>query len=201
MKKTIKRTTKTVLGIAGVLLLTVSYAAMAGEVTTDSARELKPPFSGPANVKFAERLWTALSNSRLVGPNTIVSYPYEGAPPHGDALELLQSKVTVDGRSGIAIVKKNYRAQGDEEETEDSIFADRTGMLLSVTVMFKRESGYDPDDGNWFWAKYKPDGSLEANPKGMKLAGRVAKGADQGCIACHRNAEGGDFVYSHDQFR
>ncbi len=30
------------------------------------------------------------------------------------------------------------------------------------------------------------------NPKGMKLAGRVAKGMDQGCIACHRSVGGDD---------
>lgn len=34
----------------------------------------------------------------------------------------------------------------------------------------------------------------------MALAGRVAKGADQGCIACHQTAEGGDYVYTHDRF-
>jgi hypothetical protein len=55
--------------------------------------------------------------------------------------------------------------------------------LGAITVMYQRKEGYDPENNNWFWAKYKPDGSLDKNPKGMALAGRVAKGMPQGCIA------------------
>ena len=36
------------------------------------------------------------------------------------------------------------------------------------------------------------------NPKGMSLAGRVAKGMPAGCIACHSNAGGGDFLFIND---
>ena len=67
--------------------------------------------------------------------------------------------------------------------------------LAAITVMFKREDGYDAENKNWFWAKYLPDGSLDKNPKGMQLAGRVAKGnASGGCIACH-SAEA-DYLYT-----
>ena len=66
--------------------------------------------------------------------------------------------------------------------------------------MFRREKGYDADNKDWFWAKYKPDGSLDTNPKGMQLAGRVAKGAAQGCIACHKAAPGGDLVFNNDRY-
>ena len=62
-----------------------------------------------------------------------------------------------------------------------------------------REAGYDDDNENWFWAKYLPDGSLDKNPKGMELAGRVAKGADMGCIACHSAAPGDDYLYVNDR--
>ena len=34
-----------------------------------------------------------------------------------------------------------------------------------------------------------PDGTLDQNPAGMQLAGRVAKGADAGCIACHSGSD------------
>ena len=50
----------------------------------------------------------------------------------------------------------------------------------------------------WFWAKYKKDGSIDKNPKGAKLAGRVAKGKDAGCIACHQGAPGEDMVFAFD---
>jgi hypothetical protein len=35
-------------------------------------------------------------------------------------------------------------------------------------------------------------------PDGMQLAGRVAKGADEGCIACHTGAAGDDYVFTFD---
>jgi hypothetical protein len=36
------------------------------------------------------------------------------------------------------------------------------------------------------------------NPKGMQLAGRVAKDMKGGCISCHLSAEGGDYLYFND---
>ena len=72
----------------------------------------------------------------------------------------------------------------------------RNTWLKAVTVMFKRENGYDADNQNWFWAKYKPNGSLHSNPKKMLLAGRVAKGKPAGCISCHRAAPGGDYLFN-----
>ncbi|MCB1809044.1 MAG: hypothetical protein KDJ99_28985, partial [Candidatus Competibacteraceae bacterium] len=61
--------------------------------------------------------------------------------------------------------------------------------------MYQRP-GYDPDNNDWFWARYLPDGSLDKNAEGIALAGRVAK-ADPpgGCIACHTAAPGGDLVF------
>jgi len=35
----------------------------------------------------------------------------------------------------------------------------------------------------------------------MKLAGRVAKGAPTGCIACHKAAPGGDYIFNHDRYK
>ena len=64
--------------------------------------------------------------------------------------------------------------------------------------MFQRAEGYDPENQNWYWAKYLADGSLDRNEQGMQLAGRVAKGADQGCIACHSGAPGDDYLYTFD---
>jgi cytochrome c peroxidase len=43
-----------------------------------------------------------------------------------------------------------------------------------------------------------PDGSLDENDNGMAMAGRVAKGADKGCIACHAKAKGDDYVFTND---
>ena len=156
-----------------------------------------PPFGGPDDAAYAAKLWTAMTKARLVGPNTIVSFPYKGRPPHGNFLEMMSSKVTVGGTTGAVVVKKNFRGKATPKE----ILANHKKFLKSITVMFKREAGYDPKDQDWFWVKYAPDGSLLKNKKGMMLAGRVAKGKSKGCIACHSVAPGRDFLYNPVQLQ
>jgi len=173
--------------------ITTTLVACASYATSTQVAA-QPPFGGPADTAYATGLWNALAAANFVGPDTIVTYPYEGTPPHGDVLELIQGTVAVNGDSGVVLVKKNY--YGKDIDDED-VLADPGKYLKSITVMFKRP-GYDPDNQDWFWVKYAPDGSLKTNPKGMKLAGRVAKGKSKGCIACHQSAPGNDYVYSHD---
>ncbi|MFP4639724.1 MAG: cytochrome P460 family protein [Guyparkeria sp.] len=176
--------------------------AVADEVTVsdDSRMETDPPFGGPMNVEYAQRLWDRLAGNQLVGPDAVRSYPYEGDHPHGQALEYLEAVITVDGHSGVAMVKNNYGGEGDDfEALKEGVLNDRMGTLSSVTVMFQREEGYDSDHDDWYWAKFQPDGQLEKNPDGVSLAGRVAKGASEGCIACHAAAPGDDYVFTHDR--
>jgi hypothetical protein len=71
--------------------------------------------------------------------------------------------------------------------------------LKVVSPMVQREADYDPENKNWFWAKYNADGSLSKNKKGVALAGRVAKGMDTGCIACHKSANDDDLYFSNDK--
>ena len=121
-----------------------------------------------------------------------------GTPPHGKVLETLHKQITVNGHTGMAIVKRNY---GGPDVSIGNVDANRAKYLKAVTVMYKREAGYDAEDKDWFWAKYTPDGGLHVKEKmGMKirLAGRVAKGKPEGCISCHQGAPGGDFVFAND---
>lgn len=180
----------------------VGGAAYAGEasVSDDSRLETQPPFGGPMNIEYAQVLWDRLKGNNLVGPESIRSYPYKGNHPHGQALEYLETTITVDNHEGVVMVKKNYAGEGDLDAIKASVLNEREKALASITVMFKRAEGYDPEHHDWYWAKYRPDGELEKNPKGMALAGRVAKGMNQGCIACHTAAPGKDFVYTHDRF-
>ena len=60
-----------------------------------------------------------------------------------------------------------------------------TGELKAITVMYKIK-GYNPDDGDWFWAKYSPEGKADK-------AGKPA-----GCIGCHGTRAKNDFVIVHD---
>ena len=105
----------------------------------------------------------------------------------------LESVITVYGVTGAVIVKKNYTADG---VTVDSVSNDPM-QQHDVTVMFHSEAGYDPDNNNWFWAKLSSEGTVLVGPPGP-LAGRVFKGMDAGCIACHSNAPGGDMVFIND---
>lgn len=159
---------------------------------------LSAPFGNEADVQDAKALWQVLKEERLVGPEMIHSTPYGGQHPHGAVLETLDTPVTVDGHTGEVIVKRNYGGSGVSKE---AVANQPQEYLKAITVMFKREQGYDEENQNWFWAKYLPDGSLDKNPKNMPLAGRVAKGASVGCIACHQAAPGDDYVYNFDRIR
>jgi len=155
------------------------------------------PFSGPASVAYAGKLWTALETANLVGPNALHSRPYQGLLPHGAISTNVESTLIIGDNTGPVIVKNNFAGDG---ATINSVSANPGRYFVDVTVMYKRE-GYDLDNNDWFWAKYLPDGSLVKDPRGMQLAGRVAKGTDAGCIACHTAAPGGDLVFSNDRYR
>ncbi len=175
------------LGTLGVGLLIGGQAALAQQA----------PFGGDEDVAYAEALWSALQEANLVGEGRTMSAPYTGQHPHGAILDTIDGEVTVDGTTGPVIVKRNYGGEGASKET---VWNAPDDYLGAVTVMFKRE-GYDPDNSDWFWVKYLPSGELDSNPAGVPLAGRVAKGMDQGCIACHAGAPGGDMVFGHDRIQ
>lgn len=149
---------------------------------------MKAPFGNPEDIAYAKKLWPKLHEAGYV---QVQGHLYVGGPPHGKVREVTEG--VVDGQ--LVIVKTNYGGQG---VTVDKVKADPKKYLKAVTVMAKRP-GYDPEDRDWFWIKYAPDGSVMSNPKGMKLAGRVAKGKPIGCISCHRSASGNDFVFSHNK--
>ena len=174
--------TLTVLGALGTLVSVFAGTAL-------SQKKMDTPFGGEKDVAFAKRLWSAMKTAHLVGADRINVRPFEGNEPHGAIQQVLDTKIRVQKRTARVIVKVNHMGDG---ANIDTVYANPNKYVAAYTVMFKKPAGYDPENKDWFWAKYKPDGSLDANPKGMKLAGRVAKGMDQGCIACHRSVGGDD---------
>ncbi len=151
------------------------------------------PFGGEDSVSDAADLWSVMRAEGMVGENAVVSKPYKGMPPHGMVLDTIEKDVTVNGHIGRVIIKRNYGGDGVDVA---KVAKNPKPWLKAVTVMFKREKGYDADNQDWFYAKYKPDGSLHTNPEKMLLAGRVAKGMPKGCIACHQAAPGGDYLFN-----
>ena len=151
------------------------------------------PFGSEDDAAYAALIWEAMGAANLVGENMIRSVPYDGVNPHGKMLETFYTVATIGAHTGNLIVKRNF---GPEGVTADEVLADPGKHLGAITVMFQREEGYDADNQNWFWVKFLPDGSIDMNPKGMMLAGMVAKGADVGCIACHSGEE--DYIFTSD---
>ena len=171
-----------------------AFAGLAGAIglAVTSANSQMAPFGGDEDIAYSQQLWSALADAKLVGDGAIRTKPYEGTEPHGFVLETLYSNVTVDGHAGTVIVKRNY---GPEGLTPEQVSDDPSKKPAAVTVMFFREKGYDDDNRNIFWVKYLADGSLDKNPQGMQLAGKIAKGMDAGCIACHSGADGDDYEF------
>ncbi|MCP3867903.1 MAG: cytochrome P460 family protein [Gammaproteobacteria bacterium] len=173
--------TKTMMAVSGALIFSASQAVMAGQ----------------EEVSYAGKLWSAMEKNNLVGANAIVSVPYTGVHPHGAILDTLDATTTVEGESGVVLIKRNY---GGEGVSKQAVANSPAKWLKAVTVMYKRE-GYDPETKDWFWVKYSPGGEVLKNPKGMPLAGKVGKGANAGCIACHKAAPGGDLVFNNDRYK
>lgn len=152
------------------------------------------------DIAYAKQLWSALKSQKLVGKNAEKVKPIVGAArPHGWILELLSKNITVGKHTGFVVVKKNYDGPGISVA---SVEANRAKYLSSITVMFQREKGYDEDNKNWFWVKYKPGGSLykkKMNTMEVPMAGRIVKGRTRdengGCIYCHSSAGGGDYIF------
>ncbi|MEW5744927.1 MAG: cytochrome P460 family protein [Nitrospirota bacterium] len=98
---------------------------------------------------------------------------YKGTEPHGVLLTTYVNEPalrSIGKKKGMAndaiIVKENYKS--DKE-------------LAALTVMYKVK-GYNPSAGNWFWAKYAPDGTVQAS-------GKV-----ESCIGCHAKNKAGDYI-------
>ncbi len=146
----------------------------------------EPAFGGPEDAAYAEKLWRQMEK---LGFNSTHGVLQPGESPHGDVIEIIEGMI---GSSKV-IVKRNYAGEGVSVE---AVEADRAMYLAAITVMAKRETGYDTDNLDWFWVKYDPDGAISANPQGRSLAGRVAKGMDTGCIACHQGAADSEMLFS-----
>ncbi len=179
------------LGKFALLIALVAFIALSSAWASEAkgkASMMKKPFGTAADVAYANNLWNKMEQ---LGYNSTPSVLFTGPPPHGQVIEVLEGKI--NGKR--IIVKRNYYGKGI---TPNAVKANRSKYLKAITIMAKR-SGYDPEDKNWFWVKYKPNGTIFKNKKGMPLAGRVAKGMKTGCIACHSLAPSGDMIYIHDK--
>lgn len=151
---------------------------------------IERPFGTSEDVAYGDKLWEKLEEK---GYNSTPSILFKGTTPHGQIVEVLEGKI--DGKP--VLVKRNYR--GENLNITD-VIQDRAKYLKAITVMNKREKGYDSENQNWFYAKYKADGSYFKKMGMIPVVGRVAKGIDnQNCISCHSTMP--DFRFVMDKSR
>jgi hypothetical protein len=103
---------------------------------------------------------------------------YEGTEPHGALLTTYLNPAAAQAAAsgagemppGAIVVKDNFMPDG---------------MFGASTVMYKIE-GYNPEAGDWWWAKFMPDGSVDMD--GM------AQGRVEMCIGCHAKGADNDYL-------
>ena len=99
-----------------------------------------------------------------------------GAAPHGRYHKVFVNKRGIYSpkppvQYGTIVVKENY-AESDAKD------------LKAITVMYKMKD-YNPEAGDWYWAKYMPNGEVEKY------------GRPQGCIDCHAGNADYDYIMVH----
>ena len=120
---------------------------------------------------------------------------YSGLEPHGMVLRVYANDVAVadveagngSHSEGAIIVKENHMP-GDVDVSsmeQQTPLPDFGGNLASITYMVKIP-GYNPDAGDWFWAKQQPDGTIDA------------AGKPEGCIGCHGQVSDNDYIFNVD---
>jgi len=128
----------------------------------------------------AQTVWTYITKT-----NPYTDWPpfpgheglYPGKSPHGAYLKLTVNKpallaiaaMQTDMPAGAILVKENY---AKDKKT-----------LVAVTLMYK-VSGYNPEGGDWFWAKYGAQGKV------------AAQGKVQSCIDCHRSVKDTGWIFT-----
>ena len=161
----------------------------------------QPNFAEMSDEEIANSVWEMIHDQAYAFTWNYETEPppgfYEGNEPHGLILRTFMNNIAfnaVQNRLGTfpgnsVIVKENHRTghmtSNDEEDAEND--GDRSvegfdGDLEAITLMVKLP-GYNPDAGDWFWAKYQADGSIDA------------AGKPEGCIGCHGGVADNDYVF------
>ncbi len=151
-----------VMGCALALVVAMAAPALAGAGM--------PPADGQA-------FWTYISKTNPYTKWTM--WPgkegmYEGKSPHGRYLKIFVNQPALQALKahkpmppGAIIVKENYK----DKKT-----------LAAITPMYKVK-GFNPQGGDWFWAKIS-DGKVLA-------AGKV-----RGCLKCHQAVQANDWIFT-----
>ena len=81
--------------------------------------------------------------------------------------------------TGTIFVKENYATNNGSP-----------GQPLTLTIMIKREKGYDPDMGDWQYIQSDVSGKIIFDGASNN------KRLYQACISCHANIKERDYIFS-----
>lgn len=126
--------------------------------------------------------WLKVNPETITGDSTgLLGRAHEGASGFREVYVNARGEDASNGSAalpypqGTVIVKESYAdSNGDK------------GRMSGLTIMAKRESGYDPENGNWEYLQVTPAGKIRAQ-------GRLS-----GCISCHAAAQN-DFVFTDNR--
>ena len=97
-----------------------------------------------------------------------------GQAPHGVYHKIYINKVLIDALPVSNLISPEGTIIVKENLTNDKV-------VDSITVMVKVKD-YNPEVGDWFWAKYSPQGEV------------LAEGTPKGCISCHEGMDRNDYI-------
>ena len=162
--------------------------AVSGSGTTTTAPAQASGTTVAAKKSYEMQLWDYLQAAKYQNWAPVPGKSdgnYEGQSPHGAFLKMYLNRRAAGNPktlpNGSLVIKENYGKDGK--------------TLMAITVMV-RAKGYNPSAGDWYWIKYRPDGTVDQmeTPMGkMALAGKP-----KGCIECHGGADGEDFLFFND---
>jgi hypothetical protein len=156
-----KRTAVLAAALLAVLMVLVSGVALSSDMPGESPEALwtyitvTSPYMG----------WAQWPEHKGLKPGRSPHGPLNAVYVNGPMLE---SKRT-PAKYGSIIVKAGYS---------------QNKRLRAITVMYKLE-GYNPTAGDWFFAKYSPDG--KPGPYGKP----------KGCVGCHSAKADNDYIFIH----
>lgn len=108
---------------------------------------------------------------------------YPGRDPHGAFLNNYVNNIAAKSIAAATDPTAQHGMADGSIVVNENYGPDKT--LATLTVMY-RVQNFNHAAGDWFWAKYEPDGTVDAS------------GAVASCIECHANATVNDDLFTGD---
>ncbi len=161
--------------LGGVIVFAVLFTSCISPGSRD-------PNATPVDAYAAYETWAMVNSETITGDVTgTLGNAHEGSSGFREVYINEAGKAVSDGEAalpypeGTIIIKEAY---GNDSGSKSE--------LSSLTVMVKRESGYDEGNGNWEYVMLTPS---------MRVR---SQGALSSCISCHSAAEN-DFVFTDNR--